>query len=309
MARVSTAGQNQLLIVDVLRQQEQLFNTQKQVTSGTKSREYQGIAADVATLVGAKTVRSRGEQFLKTNLELERVTEVQNLSLQGVVDIAADLRATLISALNIGSGIGLRDTIDASFDAAVNFLNVQEDGRFVFGGTRTDTVPMSAGTPAALEALGAGNADQGFVNNQVKAQARVDESLTVTYGVLADEVAQPLVQLFQDLMIYGTATPGTFGNPLTTADRTFIISKITQSSAAFETANIAQAEHGVAMGTIEDAKFRHEYELAFVNRFIANIEDVDIGEAVTKLNQHQLALESSFRVFSQLNKLSLLNFI
>jgi flagellar hook-associated protein 3 FlgL len=309
MARVSTAGQNQLLIVDVLRQQEKLFNTQKQVTSGTKSREYQGIAADVATLVGAKTVRSRGEQFLKTNLELERVTEVQNLSLQGIVDVAADLRNTMISALNIGSGIGLRETIDASFDAAVNFLNVQEDGRFVFGGTRTDTVPMSTGTPAALEALGAGNAGQAFVNNQIKAQARVDESLTVTYGVLGDEVAQPLFQLFQDLMIYATGTASSFDNPLSAADRTFLISKMGQAGTAFEAANMAQAEHGVAMGTIEDAKFRHEYELAFVNRFIANIEDTDIGEAVTRLNQNQLALETSFRVFSQLNKLSLLNFI
>jgi len=309
MARVSTAGQNQLLIVDVLRQQEKLFNTQKQVTSGTKSREYQGIAADVATLVGAKTVRSRGEQFLKTNLELERVTEVQNLSLQGIVDVAADLRNTMISALNIGSGIGLRETIDASFDAAVNFLNVQEDGRFVFGGTRTDTVPMSTGTPAALEALGAGNAGQAFVNNQIKAQARVDESLTVTYGVLGDEVAQPLFQLFQDLMIYATGTASSFDTPLSAADRTFLISKMGQAGTAFEAANMAQAEHGVAMGTIEDAKFRHEYELAFVKSFIANIEDTDIGEAVTRLNQNQLALETSFRVFSQLNKLSLLNFI
>jgi flagellar hook-associated protein 3 FlgL len=309
MARVSTAGQNQLLIVDVLRQQEKLFNTQKQVTSGTKSREYQGIAADVATLVGAKTVRSRSEQFLKTNLELERVTEVQNLSLQGIADMARDLRSTLISALNIGSGIGIRDTIDAQFDAAVNFLNVQEDGRFVFGGTRTDLLPMPVGTPAGLEALGAGNAAQAFANNQIKAKALVDETLAVTYGVLADEVAQPLFQLFQDIMIYASGTPGGFSNPLTPADRAFLISKMPQAGTAFEVANIAQAEHGVAMGTIEDAKFRHEYELAFVDRFIANIEDTDIGEAVTKLNQHQLALESSFRVFSQLNKLSLLNFI
>ena len=63
------------------------------------------------------------------------------------------------------------------------------------------------------------------------------------------------------------------------------------------------------MRTIEEAQFRHENELSFIDRFIANIEDTDIGEAVTKLNQDQLALESSFRVFSQLNSLSLLNFI
>ncbi len=309
MTRVSTAGQNQLLIIDVLRQQERLFDTQKQVTSGTKSRDYQGIAADVATLSGAKTVRSRGEGFLKTNLELERVTEVQNLSLQGIVDVADDVRITLIKAMNVGSGIGLRDTIDALFDAAVNFLNVQENGRFVFGGTRTDVEPLTVRTPAALEALGTGNAANGFVNNQIKAQARVDESLTVTYGVLADEVAEPLLQLMQDLMIYASGTPSAFSNPLSSADRTFILSKIPQANAAFDVANGAQAEHGVAMKTIEDAQMRHENELSFINRFIANIEDTDIAEAVTRLNQDQLALESSFRVFSQLNNLSLLNFI
>ncbi len=309
MTRVSTAGQNQLLIVDVLRQQERLFDTQKQVTSGTKSREYQGIAADVATLSGAKTVRSKAEQFLKTNLELERVTEVQNLSLQGVVDVADNLRETLIKALNVGSGIGLRDTIDALYNEAVNFLNVQENGRFVFGGTRTDVEPVNAHTPAELEALGASNAALAFDNNQIKAQARVDESLTVTYGVLADEVAGDLFQLFQDLMIYATGTPSSFSNPLSNADRSFILGKIGQANAAFDTANAAQAQHGVAMKTIEEAQLRHENELAFINQFIADLEDTDIGEAVTRLNQDQLALESSFRVFSQLNQLSLLNFI
>ena len=185
-------------------------------------------------------------------------------------------------------------------DIAQRRLNLDALARAQFEVLDTDT-------QTALRAYADGiNA---FVNNQIKAQARVDESLTVTYGVLADEVAGPLMQLMQDLMIYASGTPSAFSNPLSSADRAFIISKIPEANAAFDVANGAQAQHGVAMKTIEDAQIRHENELAFINRFIANIEDTDIAEAVTKLNQDQLALESSFRVFSQLNSLSLLNFI
>ena len=92
MTRVSTLGQNQLLLVDVLRQQDRINLAQKQVTSGTRSRDFEGIAGDVATLLGAKTVAERTEQYLKTNIELERITQLTNTSLQGLVDTADSLR-------------------------------------------------------------------------------------------------------------------------------------------------------------------------------------------------------------------------
>lgn len=308
MTRVSTAGQNQLLLVDVLKQQNRIFETQKQVTSGYKSQDYQGIASDVVTLQGAKSVLSKTDQFLQTNTELRRITELQNLSLQGVSDIATNLRTKLISSLNAGSGIGLRDEIDTLFDAAVNYLNVQDNGRFLFGGTRTDVSPVSADTPAELEALGAGNADQAFENNDLKPQARIDESLTVTYGVLADDVAGPLFQLLQDLMIFST-TNGAFSNPLTPAERDFIISKIPEANAAFDAANLEQAKHGVIMKRLEEVAERHITDKNFLTNFIADIEEVDVAEAVSRLQRDQVALEASFRVFAQLNSLTLLNFL
>ena len=50
-------------------------------------------------------------------------------------------------------------------------------------------------------------------------------------------------------------------------------------------------------------------EILLVKQFIADIENINVAEAITRLNNDQTALEASFKVFSQLNSLSLLNFI
>lgn len=54
---------------------------------------------------------------------------------------------------------------------------------------------------------------------------------------------------------------------------------------------------------------RQEEDRAFLKGFIAEIEEVDITEAITKLNQDQTALEASLNVAARLSRVSLLDFI
>ena len=307
MTRVSTVGQNQLLLVDLLRTQESLVETQKQITSGKKSSDYKGMAPEVATLMGAKNALARTEQFIQSNKDLERALEVQNAAMQGLVDISTELRQLVIGAIDTTSGLALRTRIDDLFATAVSLLNSQDGGRYIFGGTRTDTAPVATTTPAGLEALGLGNELNAFVNNSLKVQAKVDDSLTLTYGVLATDISEDLFEIMQDLMIYETANG--FSNPLTQAQQTYLIGKITDLDAAFDTLNAEQAKNGSIMTTLEGVQQRHAEDRTFLMIFVGDIEDVDLAEAITRFNQQQLALEASYQVFSTLNRITLLDFI
>ena len=129
MTRVSTVGQNQLLLVDLLRTQKSLVDTQKQITSGKISSDYKGMAPDVATLMGAKNVLARTEAFIQSNKDLERVLEVQNAAMQGLVDISTDLRRLVMGAINTTSGLALRTRMDDLFATAVSLLHSQDGGR------------------------------------------------------------------------------------------------------------------------------------------------------------------------------------
>ena len=310
MTRISTTGQNQFLLDDVFNLQKRIFDTTKQISSESKSDTYQGIGVQgVKALSASKAVLARAEQYLDINSDLKRTTEVQALALKNLAEVSSRLKTELITASQPGGGVGLRDTIDALYLEAVEMLNIAQDGKFIFGGTRTDQLPVTTSTPAALEALGAGNHAQAFQNNSVKPQALVSDELTITYGSLADEVATNLFDLFQDLMIAATASAGKFRSPLTDAERTFVIGLLDEAETAFDTINLVHAQHGVVQNLLEDSATRHADEIMLARQFIGDIENIDVAEAISNLNQDQVALEASFRVFSQLNSLSLINFI
>ena len=229
------------------------------------------------------------------------------MGLQSLVNVAKDLREVVFGAMNANSGLALRTTIDDLYGTTVSLLNTRDGNRYIFSGSRTDTAPVVSTTPAALEALGAGNELLAFTNNSLKSQAKVDDNLTVTYGVLASDIAEDLFEIMQDLMIYETANG--FDNPMTTAQQAFLVSKIADLNTAFDTLNVAQATNGSVMSTLEDVQRRHDEDRNFLRSLIGDIEDVDLAEAITRLNQEQLALEASFQVFSTLNRITLLDFL
>ena len=50
MTRVATFGQSQILLQDVLRNEQRVYDGQRRVTSGIQEKDYKGFAIDVTTL-------------------------------------------------------------------------------------------------------------------------------------------------------------------------------------------------------------------------------------------------------------------
>ena len=96
---------------------------------------------------------------------------------------------------------------------------------------------------------------------------------------------------------------------MTDDQRAFLIQELPQITQAFDELNLAVARNGINMRTLEDTQDRHTADLTFLRIFIGDIQDVDAAEAISNLNLDQLALEVSFRVFSQLTRLSLVDLI
>ena len=165
MTRISTVGQNDFLLTDIFDIQKRIAEGTRQISSESKSSNYQGLALDVQALAAAKSIKSKSEQFLIAHRDLSRITDVQNIVLEGLSDIAKQLKIEMITASQPGGGVGFKTVIDNLYTDAVNLLNIKENGRFLFGGTRTDVAPVQSLLPANLEALGAGNHAQAFVNN------------------------------------------------------------------------------------------------------------------------------------------------
>ena len=321
MTRIATLAQSQLLLRDVLRNEARTFDDQRQIATGFKSKDYKGMAIDVTTLSGAKTLKANAESFLHDNTEVQRRLELYNLTLGSLHDLAQGLRNDVLSAINGNTGIALRQKIDDYFKSAASLLNTRDNGRYIFSGSRTDASPIVAGaqTPAGLAALTndlTTTPTDFFQNNAVTQSARIDQALTLGFGVMASDVGDEFMESLRRLMRFddgtqnfGFGTSGPISAPMTDDQRNFLTGELARLNSAMEDTNEAQALNGVHQRTLDDVQVRLGNDVTFITTFISDIQDADIPTAVANLQRDQLALEASFRTIGQLSGTSLLDYI
>jgi flagellar hook-associated protein 3 FlgL len=321
MTRIATYGQSQILLTDVLRNEQRVFDGQRAVTSGIREKDYKGFSIDVTTIAGAKNLKKAAESFQHDNDQVMRRLDLYDINLSAMRDIAQGLRDDVLAAINGNTGVALRQKIDDYCTSAVSLFDTRDNGRYIFSGSFTDNSPLqsTANTPAGVAAVTADvttNPANVFANNDVKAQARLDDALSMTYGVVADDVGDELFEAFRRLMrfddnteLFGFATGGPIGQPMTEDQRNFLMGEIDRLNSAIDDINEAQATNGVHQRTVEDTQARLGDNVTFITIFIADIEEADMGVAVSRLQQDQLALDASFRMLGQLARISLLDFI
>src|SRR5262249_23082551 len=138
-----------------------------------------------------------------------------------------------LNAVATNSGTALAGKVRDLFQRAVDVLNKQVDGRYIFAGSRTDTPPVAVTSVAGLLSTPVGAI---FANDQNKATAQLDDNLTVSYGVLASDAATSLFGEMQRILQFdsgtlpsgagGFAPAGSFGSTLTTNQKDFLTGEI-----------------------------------------------------------------------------------
>ncbi len=307
VTRIGSFSQSQALLLELNRQNTKVFRTQEQVATGKVADNYKDIAADTGVLLTAKKVETRTIQFQNNITELSARVEIQNIQLTRIEDAAAELRQDVLSAIALESGAALSEKIDAAFQRILNTLNSQFDDRYIFGGTRSDQPPVNISTLADLVA--APTVAGIFENNQLRPSAPIDEGQDITIGFLADALGQDILQVIKDLATFDAGPSGPFGDHLTSAQRSFLESQVAVLNSAHEGLIDQTAANGLLANQLDEARDRHETSLISIRQFISDIEDVDLAEAVTRLNQDQVAVQASARILADLNNLTLLNFI
>ncbi len=307
MTRIATFTQSQTLSAELMRLQQSQFQTQKQVTTGKVSDQFKDIPRQAGVLLSAKGLQARIDQYTNTAAQTKTRLEVQDTHLEALADVAGTLRAAISEAYTSNSGIAVAESIDAAFREAVSFLNANFDGQYIFAGSRTDTPPVISNQITDLVA--AATAQDLFANNTLKASVRVDDHHLVEYGMLADELGFDLFTAIRDIAVFDAGVDGPFGKDMTPAQQTFLEGMLPTLEAIDVALNSAVATNGIKLNEVEKAIDRHADADIFVKTLISDIEDVDLAEAITRLNADQVAVEASTRVLAQLGRLSLLDFI
>ena len=66
---------------------------------------------------------------------------------------------------------------------------------------------------------------------------------------------------------------------------------------------------GAVATTLDEVNRKHDEFMLFTEQTIGEIENVDIAEAISRMNVATVTLEASFMTLSRLSQLTLLNFL
>ncbi len=158
MTRISSFAIHQLNLARTLATQTRLFKAQIQISSGQVSQDYTGLALDSRRLVSLKNAQLEAKNYIGNIDVTDRRMQNMETTATGAMDIATRLRVLLVDALNLdnASVMALNLQAESLLREVVGQLNVKQDDRFLFAGSRTDTLPIDLnvllGNPPLVDA-------------------------------------------------------------------------------------------------------------------------------------------------------------
>lgn len=320
MTRIASFAHYQLTLGQTLNTQRHMLDLSIQISSGQKSRDYHGLAPDAQRLVNLETAHARAAQFTANNNQIDRRLETMETNLAQIFDATSQFRTLLVNALNASNNESM-----AIANQAANFkqeiaglLNVEQDGRYLFAGSRTDTQPveLTGWTPPVLPLTPplTQYTDEYYKGDQMKLSTEADEALTVTYGITADEDAfEYVLRAMHYVELSGTpADPAVLETALALVNTALGTEQPNTALGADPiTHDLADLRTliGSSRRSIESANKRLEEFTLFTEQTIGDLELVDPAEALTRLSATETQLEASYMTLSRLSQLSLAQFL
>lgn len=304
--RVATSFMHNTAAADIMRAQRAIFDAQRQAGSEKKADDLKGFDKDAKAMVSARGYVARAEAYVRAGAEIANRLSTQDIALGRLAGSAQEVRLALTEALALDRGDQIMARVAEAFQAARGAVNTTYAGRYLFGGVRDDAPPLTADSLDDLAAAAA--AGDVFENAPRKATAQVDPRTVIDLAPLADDVAEPLFDVFKALRDYEIAN-GPFSAPLTPAQDAFVRGVIAQIEPIVGELNAEQSLNGGKQERLNATVDRQSQEVDYFSGLVADIENVDLAEVASRLAQAQTQLQASAQIYATLRDTTLLNYL
>jgi len=305
MFRVADFAQYQLNMANIMRTQSNVAETHIQISSGKKSQDYASIATNSFELVSIERSLDRTVQFNKNIDRAQMRLEVMESSIATMTDRATEVLSIISQGL---SGDNMDDLplqqFAASFSTEIEaLLNTQIEGRYLFAGSQTNTIPVDLSDPAYTPQAGLPGtftADTGYYQGDTAILSiRADDNFELDYGITADESAFEELLRALSYMSYAGAN-----SDITVLEESFSLMK-----SALDGLSDLRGQIGANSKILLKTKEAHEDFLTFAENTASEIEDVDIAQATTEMSFAEVQLQGSYLALSRVSNLNLLQYL
>jgi flagellar hook-associated protein 3 FlgL len=302
--RVSTAGSYAAILANLQKAQLSQAVYGAQLSSQMKGSSLKDYAPQADALTAMQTVQTRLQTYLDQNSVVADRLSSQDTALNQVTDAAGAVRQAIANALATGSADTLMEEVQSQLQSATEGMNTRYNGQYLFAGGQVNTKPVTVTqlsdltTPATVASF--------FQNDNYKLQNKLDDSTTITSGVLASDIGAQLLSAFQALQ---NSPVGPFTGQLTAAQTTWLQGQLPSWDTVRQNLTTVTAANGLLQQQADNSKQSVTAQNTTITGMIGNITDADMGQAATQLQMSQMAVQAAARVFQTLQGASLLSIL
>ncbi|MCB9134641.1 MAG: flagellar hook-associated protein FlgL [Anaerolineales bacterium] len=252
-------------------------------TQAATAKKFQSASDDPFAARSALILRSSLESaqaYLNTAQTTDdwmTATETAMAQMETLAAKAKDLALKGISDGNDGNRPLLGAEINELLQQALETINTQHQGEYLFAGYKTKTQPftLQAGTPDAITY----NGDAGLI------QRALGTGNTVTVNIDGDAAFTPLLTAFI-----------TTRDALNADDPIAVQAAVTDLQTALEGEIQARSLNGLRQRQVRTAQTRLEDTQTFLSKQLSQAENADMVETVTLLNQQETTYQTVLEV-------------
>lgn len=310
--RVATQNTYDSVLLDLQRAQSRQATAQTQLSSERKAADLGGFGREAETVVSFQAISIRIQGFMSTGESVTSRLETQDLALGRFADALQLARKAIADTVATGRPDTLMFALQGHLTDAVEALNMNHEGKPLFGGAQIDSAPVAVTKMTDLTNVAFG---PWFRNDQIKQVSRIDENTNVETGMLASDLGQRSLDAFKAVQTFHESVDG-LGNPnaltgtsLTPAQDQFLRDVLQQFDAAIQQVTSDTARNGSLQSRVKDVLDGHQARSDAIDGLIEGKVGVDKAEAIVRLQQAQVAVQASAQVLSQLRGVSLLDYL
>ncbi|MBC7667652.1 MAG: flagellin [Gemmatimonadaceae bacterium] len=304
MTRVSTSGNFGVMTSNLMRAQVLQNTAGEQVSSQKNATDLKGYAKNAEVLTAMRSAQAKVAGFLEQSTQVANRLDMQDTSIGQISDGMQSARDSIANAVAAGSAETMMQALSGAFGDVIQGLNAKSNGRYLFSGAKSDTQATTATSMPDLTA--AASTASLFQNDQYITSNRIDDTTSVDTGVLADKLGTGVFNAFKQVQAYVDVN-GPFTGKLTQAQSTFLSGLLPTFDAVKTTLTTDQAKNGLNQARFDTAKTDLSNRADTLKTMVGGITDVDMAEAITRLESAKLAVQASAQVFASLQSSSLLN--
>lgn len=297
ISSISTNQQSLNMRIIIARQNEELSKLTKETASGIKQDVFAENAGAATKSLQMRSFMASTSSYKASNELLEGKLDTTYEALSNLTDEARNFQnLSLAGGITSMNRDAYRQEAVDTVARMVTALNTTYSGQFLFSGLSIDQ--------KAVEIDATGNTVTYLGDTTGTPSARIDDNVTLNYGIRADDPA--LTAIFDALNTVLT----TDMNALSDADFEAMRENVTTvMNDGITGLTSLTAGLGNNQGILETKINDQNSRLNIYNNAIAGIETANPEETALRLNQLLNQLEVSYQVTSRLNGMSLLNYL